>query len=35
MAEVEPRLRASATVELDASVPVSQVVVQLEELVRM
>lgn len=32
--EVEPRLRASATVELDASVVVSQVVEQLEELAR-
>jgi dephospho-CoA kinase len=32
IAEVEPRLRASATVELDASVPISQVVMRLEEL---
>ena len=33
IAEVEPRLRASATVELDASVAISQVVLQLEGLV--
>jgi hypothetical protein len=30
--EVEPRLRASATVEIDASVPLEDVVNQLEQL---
>ena len=32
LAEVEPRLRASATIEIDASAPIAQVVQQLEEL---
>ncbi len=32
VAEVEPRLRASATVEIDASAPLEDVVVQLERL---
>jgi dephospho-CoA kinase len=32
LAEVEPRLRATATVEIDASVPIQQVVQRLEEL---
>jgi dephospho-CoA kinase len=32
LAEVEPRLRATATIEIDASAPISQVVRQLEEL---
>jgi dephospho-CoA kinase len=32
LAEVEPRLRASATVEIDASAPLSQVVRQIEDL---
>jgi hypothetical protein len=32
LAEVEPRLRASATVEIDASAPLPQVVQQLENL---
>jgi hypothetical protein len=30
--EVEPRLRASATIEIDASVPLDDVVNQLEQL---
>jgi dephospho-CoA kinase len=33
LAEVEPRLRATATIEIDASAPISQVVQQLEALV--
>jgi dephospho-CoA kinase len=32
LAEVEPRLRATATIEIDASVPIAQVVRQLEVL---
>jgi hypothetical protein len=32
LAEVEPRLRATATVEIDASAPLPQVVRQLEDL---
>jgi hypothetical protein len=32
LAEVEPRLRATATAEIDASAPIAQVVRQLEEL---
>jgi dephospho-CoA kinase len=32
LAEVEPRLRATATIEIDASAPISQVVQQLENL---
>ncbi len=32
LARVEPRLRATATIEIDASAPVSQVVQQLEAL---
>jgi dephospho-CoA kinase len=32
LAEVEPRLRATATIEIDASAPISQVVDQLEAL---
>jgi shikimate kinase len=32
LAEVEPRLRASATIEIDASAPLPQVVQQLESL---
>jgi dephospho-CoA kinase len=32
LAEVEPRLRATATTEIDASAPISQVVQQLETL---
>jgi dephospho-CoA kinase len=32
LAEVEPRLRATATIEIDASAPISQVVQQLETL---
>ena len=32
LAEVEPRLRATATVEIDASAPLSEVVRQLENL---
>lgn len=32
LTEVEPRLRASATIEIDASAPISQVVQQLEDL---
>jgi dephospho-CoA kinase len=32
LAEVEPRLRATATIEIDASAPISQVVQQLEDL---
>jgi dephospho-CoA kinase len=32
LAEVEPRLRATATIEIDASAPISQVVQQLEAL---
>lgn len=32
LAEVEPRLRATATVEIDASAPIAQVVKQLGEL---
>jgi hypothetical protein len=32
LAEVEPRLRATATVEIDASAPLSEVVRQLEDL---
>ena len=32
LAEVEPRLRATATIEIDASAPISQVVQQLESL---
>jgi hypothetical protein len=34
LAEVEPRLRATATIEIDSSAPISQVVRQLEHLVR-
>jgi dephospho-CoA kinase len=34
LAEIEPLLRATATVELDAAAPLSQVVRQLEDLVR-
>jgi hypothetical protein len=30
--EVEPRLRATATIEIDAAAPISQVVEQLEAL---
>ena len=33
LAEIEPRLRATATIEIDASAPISQVVQQLEALV--
>jgi hypothetical protein len=33
LAEVQPRLRATATVEIDASAPLCQVVQQLEDLV--
>ena len=33
VAEVEPLLRASATIEIDASAPLEDVVTQLEELV--
>jgi AAA domain len=32
LAEVEPRLRATATTEIDASAPLSQIVQQLEDL---
>jgi glycine cleavage system regulatory protein len=32
IAEVEPLLRASATIEIDASAPLEEVVSQLEEL---
>jgi dephospho-CoA kinase len=32
LAEIEPRLRAAATTEIDASAPIFQVVAQLEEL---
>jgi dephospho-CoA kinase len=32
LAEVEPRLRATSTIEIDASAPISQVVEQLEAL---
>jgi hypothetical protein len=32
LAEVEPRLRATATVEIDASAPLPHVVQQLEDL---
>jgi dephospho-CoA kinase len=32
LAEVEPRLRATATIEIDASAPISQVIQQLEDL---
>jgi hypothetical protein len=32
LAEVEPRLRATATVKIDASAPIAEVVKQLEEL---
>jgi dephospho-CoA kinase len=32
LAEVEPRLRATATIEIDATAPISQVVQQLEAL---
>lgn len=32
LAEVEPQLRATATIEIDASAPISQVVQQLEAL---
>jgi dephospho-CoA kinase len=32
LAEVEPRLRATATIEIDASAPISQVVQRLEAL---
>ncbi|MGI8446498.1 MAG: hypothetical protein ACR2MP_04775 [Streptosporangiaceae bacterium] len=32
LAEVEPRLRSSATIEIDASAPITQVVQQLEDL---
>jgi hypothetical protein len=32
LAEVEPRLRATATIEIDACAPISQVVEQLEAL---
>jgi|ERR1700722_8084125 dephospho-CoA kinase len=32
LAEVEPRLRATATIEIDASAPISRVVQQLEAL---
>jgi adenylate kinase family enzyme len=32
LAEVEPRLRATATVEIDATAPIDQVVAQLEAL---
>jgi len=32
LAQVEPRLRATATIEIDASAPISQVVQQLESL---
>jgi dephospho-CoA kinase len=32
LAEVEPRLRASATIEIDASAPIARVVQQLEAL---
>lgn len=32
LAEVEPRLRATATIEIDASAPLSQIVQQLEDL---
>jgi dephospho-CoA kinase len=32
LAEIEPRLRATATIEIDASAPIFQVVDQLEEL---
>lgn len=32
LAEVEPRLRATATIEIDASAPISDVVRQLEDL---
>jgi len=34
VAEVEPRLRATATIEIDASLPLTRVVRQLEELAR-
>ncbi|MFZ0667737.1 MAG: AAA family ATPase [Acidimicrobiales bacterium] len=34
LAEVEPLLRATATVEIDATAPLTEVVRQLEELVR-
>jgi len=30
--EVEPRLRATATIEIDAAAPISEVVRQLEDL---
>jgi hypothetical protein len=33
LAEVEPLLRASATIEIDASAPIPAVVQQLEDLV--
>jgi dephospho-CoA kinase len=32
MAQVQPRLRATATIEIDASAPISQVIQQLEAL---
>lgn len=32
LAEVEPRLRATATIEIDASAPLTEVVRRLEEL---
>jgi hypothetical protein len=32
LAEVEPQLRATATIEIDACAPISQVVEQLEAL---
>jgi hypothetical protein len=32
LAEVEPRLRATATVEIDATAPLAQVARQLEDL---
>jgi len=35
LAEVEPRLRATATIEIDARAPVDQVVAQLEALSRL
>ncbi len=34
LAEIEPRLRATATIEIDASAPVTSVVEQLEALAR-
>ena len=34
LTEIEPRLRATATIEIDASAPIIQVVDQLEALVR-